>query len=68
MTETEILDDYPELRSEDIQAALQFAYQLKDKVTKSSCFLTRIFRVELASIAIFKFGKSAKPVLRLCAL
>jgi uncharacterized protein (DUF433 family) len=32
VTESDILTDYPELRSEDIQAALQFAYQLKDKV------------------------------------
>jgi uncharacterized protein (DUF433 family) len=34
LTESKILDDYPELASEDIQAALQFAYQLKDKVTQ----------------------------------
>jgi uncharacterized protein (DUF433 family) len=34
LTETKILADYPELTSEDIQAALQFAYQLKDKVTQ----------------------------------
>ena len=32
--ESGILNDYPELTSEDIQAALQFAYQLKDKVTR----------------------------------
>ncbi len=32
--ESDILSDYPELKSEDIQAALQFAYQLKDKVTQ----------------------------------
>jgi uncharacterized protein (DUF433 family) len=34
VSESEILDDYPELKSEDIQAAFQFAYQLKDKVTQ----------------------------------
>lgn len=34
LTESKILSDYPELASEDIQAALQFAYQLKDKVTQ----------------------------------
>ena len=34
MTESEILCDYPELTSEDIRAALQFAYQLKDKVAQ----------------------------------
>ncbi len=33
MSESEILSDYPELTSDDIKAALQFAYQLKDKVT-----------------------------------
>ncbi|MFZ0592828.1 MAG: DUF433 domain-containing protein [Bryobacteraceae bacterium] len=33
LTESAILSDYPELRPEDIQAAFQFAYQLKDKVT-----------------------------------
>lgn len=32
--ESGILNDYPELTPEDIQAALQFAYQLKDKVTR----------------------------------
>ncbi len=32
ISEVEILRDYPELSSLDIQAALQFAYQLKDKV------------------------------------
>jgi uncharacterized protein (DUF433 family) len=32
--ESEILNDYPELASEDIKAALQFAYQLKDKVSQ----------------------------------
>jgi uncharacterized protein (DUF433 family) len=34
MTEADVLSDYPELKSEDIQAALQFAYQLKDKITQ----------------------------------
>jgi len=34
LTDSEILRDYPELTSADIQAALQFAYQLKDKVTR----------------------------------
>jgi len=34
VTESQILRDYPELASEDIQAALQFAYQLRDKVTQ----------------------------------
>lgn len=33
MSESEVLSDYPELTSDDIKAALQFAYQLKDKVT-----------------------------------
>lgn len=33
MSESEILSDYPELTSDDIRAALQFAYQLKDKIT-----------------------------------
>lgn len=33
MSESEILSDYPELTSDDIRAALQFAYQLKDKTT-----------------------------------
>ena len=32
--ESGILRDYPELEPEDIKAALQFAYQLKDKVTQ----------------------------------
>jgi uncharacterized protein (DUF433 family) len=32
LSESEILNDYPELKSEDIKAALQFAYQLKDKI------------------------------------
>jgi uncharacterized protein (DUF433 family) len=32
LAESKILTDYPELTPEDIQAALQFAYQLKDKV------------------------------------
>ncbi|MDQ2842169.1 MAG: DUF433 domain-containing protein [Acidobacteriota bacterium] len=31
LPESDILIDYPELAAEDIQAALQFAYQLKDK-------------------------------------
>ncbi len=34
MSESDILSDYPELTSDDIKAALQFAYQLKDKVTQ----------------------------------
>ena len=34
VSESEILNDYPELATEDIKAALQFAYQLKDKVTQ----------------------------------
>ncbi len=34
MTESEILADYPELVPDDIKAALQFAYQLKDKVPR----------------------------------
>lgn len=33
-SESSILEDYPELRQEDIQAALQFAYRLKDKITQ----------------------------------
>jgi uncharacterized protein (DUF433 family) len=33
VSESEILSDYPELTSDDIKAAPQFAYQLKDKVT-----------------------------------
>ena len=33
VSESDILRDFSELRAEDIQAALQFAYQLKDKVT-----------------------------------
>jgi uncharacterized protein (DUF433 family) len=32
LSESEILNDYPELKFEDIKAALQFAYQLKDKI------------------------------------
>ena len=32
--EQEILSDYPELAADDIKAALQFAFQLKDKVTQ----------------------------------
>lgn len=31
VSESEILSDYPELTSDDVKAALQFAYQLKDK-------------------------------------
>jgi uncharacterized protein (DUF433 family) len=34
LSESRILNDYPELTSEDTKAALQFAYQLKDKVTQ----------------------------------
>ena len=34
VSESDILNDYPELASDDIKAALQFAYQLKDKVTQ----------------------------------
>jgi uncharacterized protein (DUF433 family) len=34
LSESEILLDYPELSSEDIKATLQFAYQLKDKVSQ----------------------------------
>lgn len=34
ISESGILEDYPELTTEDIQAALQFAYQLKDKVSQ----------------------------------
>ena len=34
LSESAILRDYPELTQEDIKAALQFAYQLKDKVTQ----------------------------------
>lgn len=34
LSESEILRDFPELSSEDIKATLQFAYQLKDKVTQ----------------------------------
>jgi uncharacterized protein (DUF433 family) len=33
LSESAILNDYPELTPEDIRAALQFAAQLKDKVT-----------------------------------
>ncbi len=32
VSEVEILRDYPELTSDDVKAALQYAYQLKDKV------------------------------------
>lgn len=31
-TESQILDDYPDLVREDLLAALQFAYHLKDKI------------------------------------
>lgn len=34
LTESAILEDYPELTADDIKAALQFAYQLKDKVSQ----------------------------------
>lgn len=34
LSEFEILADYPELGPDDIKAALQFAYQLRDKVTQ----------------------------------
>ena len=34
LSESEILADYPELGPDDIKAALQFAYQLRDKVTQ----------------------------------
>ena len=34
LTESAILQDYPELTADDIKAALQFAYQLKDKVSQ----------------------------------
>ena len=34
LTEAAILQDYPELTADDIKAALQFAYQLKDKVSQ----------------------------------
>jgi uncharacterized protein (DUF433 family) len=34
LSESVILGDYPELRPEDIKAPLQFAAQLKDKVTQ----------------------------------
>ncbi len=33
LKEREILEDYPELAPEDIQAALQFAFRLKNKVS-----------------------------------
>jgi uncharacterized protein (DUF433 family) len=33
LSESEILSDYPELTGDDIKAAFQFAYRLKDKVT-----------------------------------
>lgn len=31
-SQSEVLRDYPELCSEDVKAALQFAYHLKDKI------------------------------------
>jgi len=34
LKEPEILNDFPELAQEDIQAALQFAFQLKNKVSQ----------------------------------
>jgi uncharacterized protein (DUF433 family) len=34
LSESEILSDYPELTRDDIKAALQFAYSLRDKVTQ----------------------------------
>jgi uncharacterized protein (DUF433 family) len=34
LKEREILEDYPELAPEDIQAALQFALRLKNKVSQ----------------------------------
>jgi len=34
VSEPQILGDYPELTSDDIRAALQFAYHLKDKVNQ----------------------------------
>ena len=35
MTEEEILDDFPELKKEDIRASLQFAADRERKLTKS---------------------------------
>lgn len=32
LSESEVLSDYPELQQDDIKAALQYAYQLRDKV------------------------------------
>jgi len=34
LSESEVLRDYPELKPDDIKAALQFASQLRDKVTQ----------------------------------
>ncbi len=34
LSESEILRDYPELKPDDIKAALLFAFQLRDKVTQ----------------------------------
>ncbi len=34
LTEAAILEDYPELASDDIRAALQFASRLRDKVVQ----------------------------------
>ena len=36
LPESAILSGYPELKSEDIRAALKFAYQLKDKLTPNN--------------------------------
>ncbi|WP_340103462.1 DUF433 domain-containing protein [Rhodohalobacter sp. 8-1] len=36
MKEEEILDDFPELKKEDIRASLQFAADRERKLTKSS--------------------------------
>ena len=33
-SQSEILIDFPELQPDDIQAALQFAYRLKDKIAR----------------------------------
>jgi uncharacterized protein (DUF433 family) len=34
MSESEILNDFPQLTVEDIKAALRFAYHLKDEVAQ----------------------------------
>jgi uncharacterized protein (DUF433 family) len=34
LNESTILSDFPELETDDIRAALQFAYQLKDKASQ----------------------------------